>query len=304
MSSENVVETTPEVVGAVKVEAVKVEEVKVENVETQTATPQSESLVNRSMLFRHPTEKMLGGVCGGMAEFLGWDPTLVRILWFVATLTTGGGGLLAYLALWLLLPVGTTTAGRMRPAVLHLNERSFGVAAKVLIGLGVLLLLSNLGVLPPLWDGFWTVMNLVFWPGLLIGIGYLLLRGAGNSSEWRINWSGWQNRVRTDVKLPSGSEVKGGLRQWRANFPLKRSRRDRFFMGVCGGLGKKSGIDANLIRLIWVAFSIGSVGMGVLLYVVVGLFLPEEQPLAASQPTSMQDLEGVHVIDGTANYKV
>ncbi len=48
-------------------------------------------------------------------------------------------------------------------------------------------------------------------------------------------------------------------------------------MGVCGGIGQKIGIDANLVRLVWAAFSIGSIGMGVLIYVLVGLFLPEEQ---------------------------
>ena len=47
-------------------------------------------------------------------------------------------------------------------------------------------------------------------------------------------------------------------------------------MGVCGGIGKKLGIDANLVRLIWAALSIGSIGMGVIAYVAVGLLLPEE----------------------------
>ena len=43
-------------------------------------------------LYRHPTDKLVGGVCGGFAEYLGWDPVLVRILWLVATVATGGGG--------------------------------------------------------------------------------------------------------------------------------------------------------------------------------------------------------------------
>jgi phage shock protein PspC (stress-responsive transcriptional regulator) len=63
----------------------------------------------------------------------------------------------------------------------------------------------------------------------------------------------------------------------RDRFPLKRSRTDRVFMGVCGGIGQRIGIDANLVRLVWAAFSIGSIGMGVLIYVVAGLLLPQEQ---------------------------
>jgi len=51
-------------------------------------------------------------------------------------------------------------------------------------------------------------------------------------------------------------------------------------MGVCGGIAHRLGIDANLVRLVWAAFSIGSIGMGVLLYVLAGLFLPEDEPVA------------------------
>jgi phage shock protein PspC (stress-responsive transcriptional regulator) len=79
------------------------------------------------------------------------------------------------------------------------------------------------------------------------------------------------------------------------------------FMGVCGGLGQKLGIDANLIRLVWAAFSIGSIGMGVLVYVLVGLLLPEEGPAPLATTTNgvqNQTVQHVQVIDGTATYKV
>ena len=47
---------------------------------------------------------MLGGVCGGMADYLGLDPVLVRVLWVVLTLALFGTGLIAYILLWLLAP--------------------------------------------------------------------------------------------------------------------------------------------------------------------------------------------------------
>lgn len=257
----------------------------------------------RGTLFRHPSQKIVGGVCGGLADYLGWDPSLVRILWVVATVTTGGGGFLAYLALWLLLPVGTVARGQMHPAAIELNERSLGLAAKVLIGLGFLWLLANLGILPSLWGTFWRVTAVAFWPALLIGIGYLLLRGSGGTGDWRVNFEGWGQRFRTNLKTPSynSAEVKTKMRSLRQQLPLKRSRRDRLFMGVCGGIGQKIGIDANLVRLLWVAFSIGSIGMGVLVYVLFGLLLPEETPMAVTPYVEPQD---VQVIDGTATYKV
>jgi phage shock protein PspC (stress-responsive transcriptional regulator) len=48
---------------------------------------------------------MLGGVCGGIAEWLGWDPTLVRVLFvIVSILSAAFPGILVYLLLWVLMP--------------------------------------------------------------------------------------------------------------------------------------------------------------------------------------------------------
>jgi phage shock protein C len=49
------------------------------------------------------SNKKLAGVCGGVAEYLGIDPTIVRILWVVFTFC-GGAGLLAYIICWILFP--------------------------------------------------------------------------------------------------------------------------------------------------------------------------------------------------------
>ncbi|WP_049155812.1 PspC domain-containing protein [Corynebacterium aurimucosum] len=55
-------------------------------------------------LTRSTTDTMLGGVCGGIAETYNLDPTLVRILFVVATLL-GFSGILLYLILWVVIPV-------------------------------------------------------------------------------------------------------------------------------------------------------------------------------------------------------
>ena len=54
-------------------------------------------------LCRSRQNRMLAGVCGGIAEYLGWDPTLVRVAWIILTLL-GGSGILIYLILWLVMP--------------------------------------------------------------------------------------------------------------------------------------------------------------------------------------------------------
>ncbi|MEV1292309.1 PspC domain-containing protein [Pseudonocardia sp. NPDC049635] len=57
-------------------------------------------------LRRSATDKMLGGVCGGLGADLGIDVALLRILVLVLTLATGGAAALVYLAVWLIAPVG------------------------------------------------------------------------------------------------------------------------------------------------------------------------------------------------------
>ena len=46
---------------------------------------------------------MLAGVCGGIAEYFGIDPTIVRIIWLIVTLF-GGAGIIAYILCWLFIP--------------------------------------------------------------------------------------------------------------------------------------------------------------------------------------------------------
>lgn len=59
----------------------------------------------RPQLRRSGTEKMAGGVCGGLAEYSGIDPLLWRV-GFVALTVLGGSGILVYLLLWVLMPMG------------------------------------------------------------------------------------------------------------------------------------------------------------------------------------------------------
>lgn len=47
--------------------------------------------------------KQIAGVCGGIADFLGWDATVVRVVWVLCVLL-GGFGVILYLVLWLIMP--------------------------------------------------------------------------------------------------------------------------------------------------------------------------------------------------------
>lgn len=56
-------------------------------------------------LRRSKEHRIIAGVCGGIAEWLGWDVTLVRALYVVVSLLSAAfPGLLAYIILWVLMP--------------------------------------------------------------------------------------------------------------------------------------------------------------------------------------------------------
>lgn len=55
-------------------------------------------------LYRSRTDRMLAGVCGGIAKYFDIDPTLVRLFWLIATFA-GGSGILAYIIATIVIPL-------------------------------------------------------------------------------------------------------------------------------------------------------------------------------------------------------
>jgi phage shock protein PspC (stress-responsive transcriptional regulator) len=59
----------------------------------------------RRPLRRSRQYRMIAGVCGGIAEWLGWDPTLVRVLYVGGSLlSVAFPGILVYVILWIIVP--------------------------------------------------------------------------------------------------------------------------------------------------------------------------------------------------------
>ena len=57
----------------------------------------------KKRLYRSAKEKMLFGVCGGVAEYFDTDPTIIRLAWVVFSLL-GGSGVLAYIIAAIIMP--------------------------------------------------------------------------------------------------------------------------------------------------------------------------------------------------------
>jgi phage shock protein C len=142
-------------------------------------------------LYRSRADSMLGGVCGGLAAYFGADVTLIRLLFVIFAIATGVG-ILAYLILWLVVPAEGQTAtdlgerihngaeeiaDRARTMTEDLRSpdgsRRSGatvVIAVVLIVIGVVVLLRNVGVSWARW-----IRLGILWPILPIGLGVALL---------------------------------------------------------------------------------------------------------------------------------
>jgi phage shock protein C len=58
-------------------------------------------------LQRSSNNRFIAGVCGGIAQSYGWDPTLVRLVYVLLTLLLVGTGILVYLVLWIIMPLDT-----------------------------------------------------------------------------------------------------------------------------------------------------------------------------------------------------
>ena len=147
-------------------------------------------------LFRPRTDRMIGGVCSGLGLYFGVDPVIVRLLFVVLALTTGLS-LVLYPILWLIMPNGASasalppgaqfdpqtgqplppqsastgqTVRLPAPAPASMGARNRTLAV-VLVGVGVLILLNQLGQMLGI-----NLKEIVV-PLLLVGLGVYLLRG-------------------------------------------------------------------------------------------------------------------------------
>ena len=61
-------------------------------------------------LYRSRRDSILGGVAGGVADYFDMDPSIVRIVWVVLALVTGGIFLVLYIVMWIVVPEGPSAA--------------------------------------------------------------------------------------------------------------------------------------------------------------------------------------------------
>jgi phage shock protein C len=139
-------------------------------------------------LYRSRTERMIAGVCGGLAEYFEIDSTLVRLIAIALTLA-GGSGVLAYIIFWFVVPQKTlaesmtegepanNTETKIDDSISNENNSSMVLAGTILLVVGFTFLVGNF--ISFAWLSFRKL-----WPLALIAIGiFILLKGSGSKTH-------------------------------------------------------------------------------------------------------------------------
>lgn len=198
-------------------------------------------------LYRSRTQRILGGVCSGIAEYFNVDPVLIRLGWLVFTLM-GGAGILGYIIALIIIPEAPyePDAQNVHPPASPTDFTR--LAGFILIIFGALFLIRQFGF-------HFNFMHLP-WPVFLalglIALGvYILLHKN-------------EDAVRQDgealMDVPDQSFV--------------RIAKGKMLSGVCTGLARYFDVDVTIIRLLWVIATLATAGTGILAYIIAVIVFP------------------------------
>jgi phage shock protein C len=252
-----------------------------------------ESTVRR--LKKSRTSRVIDGVCGGMGEYFGIDPVIVRVI-FVASILLGGLGAVLYLALMIIMPAarpaelvpvssapllasgtsgaagaasagaggtgdpagvagtgGQAAAGGATGTGVRANSRGPLIGGVLLVVLGILLLLKNVGV--GIWHFWWGAPWDITLSLFLIGAGvaFILMRREKAPAE-------------------------GGTSQPPPTSRLTRPRTGRKLFGVCAGLAAYVNVDPTIVRILFVIAGLASIGFMLIAYLLLTLVVPSDDP--------------------------
>lgn len=136
-------------------------------------------------LYRSREDRMLAGVAGGLAEMWDADPSLVRIVWALLVVVSGGIALLVYIVMAIVVPEGDAVDALPTPAAAvdgrearraarsarRAARREHSSTAGIAIG-GLLIVVGGMFFLKELLPAFDLD---VFWPLILVGLGIFVL---------------------------------------------------------------------------------------------------------------------------------
>ncbi len=201
-------------------------------------------------LVRIRDDSVLAGVCGGFGQYFNLDSALLRLLWVFFTIF-GGSGVLAYLVAVFVIP-DESIAKDVTPRRLidGINDKTI-LWSVLLVLVGIILFFQHGDFINSIWSHFWNSHINVLIALIIIGVGVYLL---------------YQERQKISAMFGLGSDV-----------PLSLSKKDKQLAGICGGIAESIGMDSTIIRFFWVYGTIMSVGLGLILYFILALVIPNQK---------------------------
>jgi phage shock protein C len=216
-------------------------------------------------LYKSSTDKMIGGVCGGLGQHFNIDPTVLRIAWVgIALLTMPVGmfiGGLAYLASYLIIPQNPDEAGLVETEDLAMDDdegpaEPFRDIQSNNMVWGIVLVLLALVVLTNSDFMSWRLPITIIPIAIIGGLIYCIIK-----------------------YRPLLVDVLKGLTHRR----LYRLTDEKKILGVCAGLADSFQVDPTLMRLGWVLVTILTGGPGILIYLVMAFIMPVGRPETAQE---------------------
>lgn len=221
----------------------------------------AKSDVTAHKLYKSTDDRIIDGVCGGLADYIGLEPTVVRLLLVAFSILSIGAGVIFYIIGMIVIPT--------RPLDLEGSSEVGGRAQKsagggtvtlvlgiIIVIVGVTLLFDYYDIMPVtlVFRQFGSLaLPIIF---ILIGGALLLGRDRGESKHGDAESEG----------IGTGVEKKR----------LARSVHDKKIAGVCAGLAEYFDVDSTIVRLVFVVLAFASFGLALVLYVACAFIIPKE----------------------------
>jgi len=215
-------------------------------------------------LYRSRHDRIISGVCSGLAEYFSIDVILVRIFWIIITFF-GGIGLFIYIAAVIIIPENREYTNE--PETLKIkngNDKTLFWGSLLIIA-GIALIVRQMGFFHYL--QLWNIPWQMIWAVILILLGVFLLYNKSANPDVT-NASASEASPKTERATEDTSDSKSAH--------IYRSRSDKMLAGVCGGLAEYLKMDSAIVRLIYVLLSLASVGIGILVYIILMFIFPEK----------------------------
>ncbi len=225
-------------------------------------------------LYKSTSERIIDGVCGGIAEYFEVDASVIRLVLIAMSIISFGAGVLFYIIAMLVIPAAPIEANPAEST--ESSHRASGAGATATLVAGIIIVIIGITLLFNYYSIFsvaslWHYFGRLALPVIFILIGGALLIGREKKGAESL----------PGTTAPSGPVTFGevhdegtyaGVEKKR----LARSVRDKKIAGVCGGLAEYLEADPTIVRLVFVLLAFASFGLAIVLYIVCAFVIPKE----------------------------